>query len=81
MYIAVTCVVMLEIGQWLMVNGEAIYGPRPWTVFGEGATKVVKVLSPSGIAGTSPQKTFASRRAVIRSILLCWTGHKVVSSR
>ena len=31
---------LLEIGRWLKVNGEAIYGTRPWHVFGEGPTKV-----------------------------------------
>jgi alpha-L-fucosidase len=26
------------IGRWLQVNGEAVYGSRPWRVFGEGPT-------------------------------------------
>jgi len=32
--------ILLEIGKWLALNGEAIYGTRPWKVFGEGPTVV-----------------------------------------
>ena len=32
--------VLLDVGRWLKVNGDAIYGTRPWKVYGEGPTKV-----------------------------------------
>jgi alpha-L-fucosidase len=32
--------VLHEVGEWLKVNGEAIYSTRPWRVYGEGPTKV-----------------------------------------
>jgi alpha-L-fucosidase len=32
--------VLRDVGVWLKVNGEAIYGTRPWHSFGEGPTKV-----------------------------------------
>jgi alpha-L-fucosidase len=34
--------VLLQMGAWLSLNGEAIYGSRPFTVFGEGPTKAPK---------------------------------------
>jgi alpha-L-fucosidase len=32
--------VLRDVGAWLAVNGEAIYGTRTWKVYGEGPTKV-----------------------------------------
>jgi alpha-L-fucosidase len=34
--------VLRELGSWLKVNGEAIYGSRPWKIYGEGPTKIVE---------------------------------------
>jgi len=48
--------ILLGVGEWLQVNGEAIYGARPWKVFGEGPTHV-----PEGSFTDTKRGAFTSR--------------------
>ena len=34
--------VLREVGSWLKINGEGIYGTRAWKIYGEGPTKIVE---------------------------------------
>lgn len=47
--------ILLSIGRWLEVNGEGVYGTRPWKVFGEGPTRV-----KAGSFGESKSKVFTA---------------------
>lgn len=41
--------VLLAIGRWLAVNGEAIYGSKPYRTYGEGPTRIVEGQFSDGI--------------------------------
>ena len=47
---------LLQVGDWLNLNGEAIYDTRPWKVYGEGPTQV-----ESGMFTDTKRAPFTSR--------------------
>ncbi|NLG48534.1 MAG: alpha-L-fucosidase [Chloroflexi bacterium] len=76
--------ILLEIGQWLALNGEAIYGSRPWKVFGEGPTQVVSgsFSDTQRDTFTAQDIRFTTRGDVLYAILLGWPerGEAIVQS-
>ncbi|OFY56577.1 MAG: hypothetical protein A2X22_10745 [Bacteroidetes bacterium GWF2_49_14] len=48
--------VLLEMGKWLDINGEGIYGTRPWKIAGEGPTE-----NPDGGFGESKRSDYSAK--------------------
>ncbi|MCS7219959.1 MAG: alpha-L-fucosidase [Anaerolineae bacterium] len=73
-----------EIGRWLAINGEAIYGTRPWKVFGEGPTQVVagSFSDTKRSPFTSEDIRFTMKGDVLYAIALAWpeNGQMIIRS-
>jgi alpha-L-fucosidase len=65
--------ILLEMGAWLKINGEAIYGSRPWLVYGEGPTKVAGTLRNSDQQEfTAEDIRFTTHNGALYAIALGW---------
>lgn len=68
-----------EIGAWLAVNGEAIYGSRPWKVFGEGPTEVGEgsFADTRRAPFTGEDLRFTTRGDTLYATALAWPGERL----
>ena len=72
--------ILLGIGEWLALNGEAIHGTRPWKVFGEGPTEVPEgsFIDTKRMPFSGRDFRFTSTGETVYAIALAWPGEQAV---
>jgi alpha-L-fucosidase len=64
--------------RWMDINGEAIFGTRPWKVFGEGPTQVKAGMFGEGSTKpfTAEDVRFTTKGDTLYALLMSWPGEK-----
>jgi len=72
--------VLFEIGRWLKINGEGIYGTRTWITFGEGNTEGTSGSFTDNTATpyTSQDIRFTKKDNCLYATCLAWIDGKIL---
>jgi alpha-L-fucosidase len=65
--------ILLDVGRWLEINGKAVYGTRPWGVFGEGNLKLKR-----GQNYTCGDFRFTQKGDTLYAFVMDWPGKRAV---
>lgn len=70
---------LLEMGEWMKINSEAVYSTRPWKVYGEGPTKVVEGYLNEKVnpEHTTEDIRFTTGDNNLYAFVLDWPGQKL----
>ena len=69
--------ILLDLGEWLRVNGEAIYGTRHWQIYGEGPTGIPQSFRErEQQAYTAEDVRFTVKGNALYATCLGWPGNE-----
>jgi alpha-L-fucosidase len=73
---------LLQLADWTAVNGEAIYGTRPWLVYGEGPMQVKGGAFKENFTYSAKDIRFTTKGKTLYAIALGWPddGRFVIKS-
>ncbi len=70
-----------QLADWTAVNGEAIYGTRPWQIFGEGEVKAKGGAFKENFTYSAKDIRFTTKSATLYAIAMGWPSENTILVR